>query len=149
MWINVPDEQVVETENLLVNLETFSDVAIKSLLAKYSQLFAEALRTDAEHKELDKYSRPRVPMDVPEPVWNAIANLYSDQTEHGWTPAPNHHVEYRDCRAAYIATLQYVAEQVNPDKLDRSGVADPECADYIWLLLDDIGAYVPDEPAGG
>jgi len=113
MWINVPDEFVKETENLLVNLETFSDVAIKSLLAKYSKLFAEARRTEAEYKELDKYSKPKVPMDVPEPVWNAVANLYPDQTEHGWTPAPNHHVEYRDCRTAYIATLRFWAVRLN------------------------------------
>jgi len=113
MWINVPDEFVKETENLLVNLETFSDVAIKSLLAKYSKLFAEARRTEAEYKELDKYSKPKVPMDVPEPVWNAVENLYPDQTEYGWTPAPNHHVEYRDCRATYIATLRFWAVRLN------------------------------------
>jgi len=133
MWINVPDEQVIETENLFVNLETFSDIAIKSLLAKYSQLFAAARRIEAERKELEKYSRPKVPMDVPEPVWHAVANLYPDQTDYGWTPAPNHHVEYRDCRAAYIAALRLWAARFNE-----------QIAGYI----DRNFTFVPNEPVG-
>lgn len=44
------------------------------------------------------------PEDVPEEVWQAVASQY----EADWSPGPNYHVEYRDCRLAYQATLKYV-----------------------------------------
>ena len=114
MWINVPEGLATVTESIREHPEQASDVSIKNVLGEYMYLINDARRIEAERKEReDKYSKPVVPMDVPEPVWNAVANLYPDQTEHGWTPAPNHHVEYRDCRTAYIATLRFWAVRLN------------------------------------
>ena len=45
------------------------------------------------------------PLDVPEVVWQAVAQQFANDE---WLPAPNYHVEYRDCRLAYQATLKYV-----------------------------------------
>jgi len=111
MWINVPEGLATVTESIREHPEQASDVSIKNVLGEYMYLINDARRIEAERKEReDKYSKPVVPMDVPEPVWAAVANLYHDAQ---WTPAPNHHPEYRDVRATYIATLQFWAARLN------------------------------------
>lgn len=65
----------------------------------------------AEQATLGSFTsrEPICPLDVPESIWLAVAQAY-DTDE--WDPAPNYHIEYRDCRNAYLATLVYLEQQV-------------------------------------
>jgi hypothetical protein len=66
---------------------------------------------------MNERREPFCPLDVPDEVWKAVAANYDSE----WSPAPNYHVEYRDARVAYRATLRWLdCVTCTPDEFYRN-----------------------------
>lgn len=125
LYVRIPQELADRTKAVLKdNGWDEDDQQFELVLNRYVVCIEEAERIEADRKELEQYSKPLVPLDVPEEVWKAAsANYVSAQ----WAPAPNHHPEYRDVRAAFRATIEWLKalEQSYGHPLNLSMVVPP------------------------
>lgn len=105
VYLRLPKERAEAIELTLEERDTATSSAWDlANVTAFKEALEEAERIEADRKELEQYSKPLVPLDVPPEVWGAVESLYDAQ----WTPAPNHHPEYRDVRAAFRATIAWL-----------------------------------------